>query len=85
MAGSGVLPGTRSWLLAVKLNTFLNSIVVVPEERNEQIKFAELLNEFQREIGIITKLNKSVEHQKRGLMQKLLTGEWRSSRTSNRM
>jgi len=44
---------------------------------NEQIKIAETLNSAQDEITLLKKLSEKYKKQKRGLMQKLLTGEWR--------
>lgn len=36
----------------------------------------EILDEISKEINYLNKLKQSFERQKRGLMQKLLTGEW---------
>lgn len=43
----------------------------------EQKRIAETLNLAQREIDLLKKLAEKQKLQKRGLMQKLLTGEWR--------
>lgn len=43
----------------------------------EQEKIANLLDDFDREIKTIKQLCRSYQKQKRGLMQKLLTGKWR--------
>lgn len=43
----------------------------------EQKQIAETLNTAQREINTLKKLAEKYKIQKRGLMQKLLTGEWR--------
>jgi type I restriction enzyme S subunit len=43
----------------------------------EQKQIAETLNTAQQEINILKKLAEKYKTQKRGLMQKLLTGEWR--------
>lgn len=43
----------------------------------KQIKIAETLNTAQDEINILKKLSEQYKRQKQGLMQKLLTGEWR--------
>jgi type I restriction enzyme S subunit len=43
----------------------------------EQKRIAEMLNLAQREIELLKKLAEKQKLQKRGLMQKLLTGEWR--------
>ncbi len=44
---------------------------------SEQKRIAEILNTAQREIDLLKKLADKYKDQKRGLMQKLLTGEWR--------
>ncbi len=43
----------------------------------EQRKIAELLSLAQQEIDLLKKLSEKYKSQKRGLMQKLLTGQWR--------
>ncbi|MCG9967346.1 restriction endonuclease subunit S [Pelotomaculum terephthalicicum JT] len=43
----------------------------------QQQKIADVLNTAQQEINILKKLADSYRKQKRGLMQKLLTGQWR--------
>ncbi len=43
----------------------------------EQRKIAELLSVAQQEIDLLKKLSEKYKTQKRGLMQKLLTGQWR--------
>lgn len=43
----------------------------------EQTKIAEILNTAKREIDLLKKLAESYRIQKRGLMQKLLNGDWR--------
>lgn len=43
----------------------------------EQARIAEILNTAKREIDLLKKLAESYRLQKRGLMQKLLSGEWR--------
>jgi len=53
-----------------------NLIVPVPAPE-EQKRIAETLNLAQREIELLKKLAEKQKLQKRGLMQKLLTGEWR--------
>lgn len=44
---------------------------------NAQRNIAEVLNVMQQEINILKQLAEKYKLQKRGLMQKLLTGEWR--------
>lgn len=55
---------------------FLNFQVAMPS-LNEQIKIAEALGFAQKEIEVLKTLAVNYKEQKRGLMQKLLTGEWR--------
>ena len=43
----------------------------------EQKRIADLLDKFDQEIRILRELKNSYQRQKQGLMQKLLTGEWR--------
>jgi type I restriction enzyme S subunit len=44
---------------------------------NEQHKITEVLFSAQQEIDLLKQLLSKYQTQKRGLMQKLLTGEWR--------
>ena len=44
---------------------------------DEQEKIAETLSAARREIGLLKLLADKYKTQKRGLMQKMLTGEWR--------
>lgn len=69
--------GTLIERMAVKIDTFLSSKILLPEDINEQTKIAEILNTAKREIDLLKKLAESYRIQKRGLMQKLLSGEWR--------
>ncbi len=55
---------------------FLNSKILLPS-LVEQKQIAETLNIAQKEINLLKQLAKKYKAQKRGLMQKLLTGEWR--------
>ena len=48
---------------------------VPPLDRQRAV--ARFLNESQREIELLRRLTQTYQSQKRGLMQKLLTGEWR--------
>lgn len=50
-------------------------VSIPPLER--QKKIAETLNTVKEEIGLLKKQTETYRKQKRGLMQKLLTGEWR--------
>lgn len=48
-----------------------------PKDEVQQIKIAEILNTAKREIDLFKSLAISYRVQKRGLMQKLLSGEWK--------
>lgn len=64
--------GTR---LSLKLNTLKQLAVEIPE-MDEQKRIAEALNTAKQEIGVLRALVEQYRIQKRGLMQKLLSGEW---------
>lgn len=64
----GLLNITKSDFFGIKL--FLPS-----QEQQKKIKSA--LNSAQHEIGLLKQLAEKYKIQKRGLMQKMLTGEWR--------
>jgi type I restriction enzyme S subunit len=55
----------------------LGSIPIPIPSLEKQRKVAEILNTAKQEINILEKLADKYRTQKRGLMQKLLTGEWR--------
>jgi type I restriction enzyme, S subunit len=67
--------GTRS-----KLNKseMLQIEVLAPENPEEQKKIGELMNLTQEEINLLETVKASIMNQKKGLMQKLLTGEVRT-------
>jgi type I restriction enzyme S subunit len=44
---------------------------------DEQKVIAAILDDAEREVGLLRKYRDALHHQKRGLMQKLLTGQWR--------
>lgn len=44
---------------------------------DEQAAIAVILDEAEREIGMLRQFSEALKNQKRGLMQKLLTGQWR--------
>ena len=45
-------------------------------EKEEQLKIIKILDTVQEEINLLKKLADQYRTQKRGLMQKLLSGEW---------
>ncbi|MGA9671281.1 MAG: hypothetical protein WBQ94_18870, partial [Terracidiphilus sp.] len=55
---------------------FLNSKVRMPD-RKTQDRMAKILSDADLELSLAKKRQSALSHQKRGLMQKLLTGEWR--------
>ena len=62
-------------LLNVTAGDFFNLQLQIPEI-DEQKKIAFLLNNCDHEISLLQKQLNAHRKQKRGLMQKLLTGEW---------
>ena len=58
------------------MDNLLNSIIELPE-LDQQAKIVEQLSLIQKDIGLNKKLLNQYKLQKQGLMQKLLTGEWR--------
>ena len=65
-------------LLNLNVDDFFGCKVPVPPV-SEQKKIAAILTDAKREIALLEKEIDAVSRQKRGLMQKLLTGEWRVS------
>ena len=61
----------------IKLGTLQSLEIVVPPT-DEQKRIAHTLNTAQQEITLLKKLANQYRTQKRGLMQKLLSGEWHS-------
>ncbi|MCF1440023.1 MAG: restriction endonuclease subunit S, partial [Shewanella sp.] len=57
---------------------FSNIKVLLPS-LEEQQKISETLSSAQQEINLLKQLSEQYRKQKRGLMQKLLTGEWRAN------
>lgn len=69
--------GTLIERMAVKLDAFLLLDIYTPEDQAEQERIAETLNTAQQEIDLLKQFIEKYKTQKRGLMQKLLTGTWR--------
>ena len=67
-------------LLNLNAADFFSCKVPVPPIE-EQRRIAEVLTEAKAEISLLETRLKALQRQKRGLMQKLLTGEWRVSRS----
>ena len=60
----------------ISIPDFLSIKVPVPP-LNEQREIAGILTICQQEIDLLKQLTEKYKTQKRGLMQKMLTGEWR--------
>jgi type I restriction enzyme S subunit len=69
--------GTLIERMAVKLDAFLLIEILLPESLNEQRKIGRLLRAAREEIDLLKKKLDAYRQQKHGLMQKLLTGQWR--------
>jgi len=65
--------GTRK---ALRFSALAGMEVDLPS-RTDQERIASILDESRREIGLLQAQLKMLRRQKRGLMQKLLTGKWR--------
>ncbi|SPD63251.1 conserved protein of unknown function [Cupriavidus taiwanensis] len=63
-------------LLNIRPDEFMGATVPLPPLK-EQERIAAVLDEAQREIELLTKSLSALRQQKRGLMRKLLTREWR--------
>ena len=74
--------GTLIERMAVKLDAFLLTEILLPETIEEQRKIAILLDSAKKEILLLKKQANAYRRQKRGLMQQLLTGQWRIKKIS---
>lgn len=75
--GAIVKTGVRNnGLLNIRPEEFMNVVVPIPPF-NQQKQIAATLNTARQEIDLLIKQAEAYRRQKRGLMQKLLTGEWR--------
>jgi type I restriction enzyme S subunit len=63
--------------MAVKLDAFLLLKIRVPSDLSLQKEISDTLSSAQQEIELLKQLADKYKAQKRGLMQKLLTGQWR--------
>lgn len=71
-----MVEGTLVERMAVKIDTFLSCHIYVPSSKEKQKEIAHVLNLSKQEISLLKKTLEQYRSQKRGLMQKLLTGEW---------
>jgi type I restriction enzyme, S subunit len=62
--------------LSLKFPQFAAIKIVLPKV-DRQVRIATTLRHYQNEIDVLKRQISAFERQKRGLMQKLLTGEWR--------
>lgn len=69
--------GTLVERMAVKVDMFLNFEIEIEEDNEKQKAVSEVLTTLIREISLLKKQLEQYKLQKQGLMQKLLTGEWR--------
>lgn len=69
--------GTLIERMSVKLKTFLTTEILHPTDTKVQNDIASLLNIAIEEITLMKEIAEKYKAQKRGLMQKLLTGQWR--------
>jgi len=72
-----VSPGGAGRNRVLNKNDFLKLSVFIPQNINEQRKVAAVLNGLDNEIKYFIKILKLFKQQKKGLMQKLLTGKIR--------
>jgi type I restriction enzyme S subunit len=68
--------GTGSTVKGIKGRRLHVMKITVPDI-GEQIKIAEILNTVDEKLNLLVKQKKQTQQLKKGLMQKLLTGEWR--------
>lgn len=73
---STMVEGTLVERMAVKIDTFLNCHIYVPNSQEEQKRIGQVLNLSKKEIDLLKNTLEQYRIQKHGLMQKLLTGEW---------
>lgn len=64
-------------LLNMATEDFFNMLLFYPKDLKEQQKIAEILNKSDKEIQILNSKLEKLKKQKKGLMQKLLTGQIR--------
>ncbi len=65
-------------LLNIRPDEFMGTTVPLPP-LSEQQQMAEILNAARKEIDLLKRQLAALKEQKRGLMQKLLTGQWRQT------
>ena len=63
--------------ISITNKTFLSNSLLLPTDLKEQKALAGFVELVKREIRLLERQVEAYQRQKRGLMQKLLTGEWR--------
>jgi type I restriction enzyme S subunit len=63
--------------IAITNKTFLSKALHMPVDEKAQRTVAEFVYTAREEIDLLKQLAEKYKTQKRGLMQKMLTGEWR--------
>ncbi|WP_140987202.1 restriction endonuclease subunit S [Asticcacaulis tiandongensis] len=66
--------------IAITNTRFLEGSLLLPMDHEEQVAIAEVIDASRAEVDLIEAEINALQKQKRGLMQKLLTGEWRVQR-----
>ncbi len=64
-------------LLNMSTEDFFNMLLLYPKDLKEQQKIADILNKSEKEIQLLNSKLEKLKEQKKGLMQKLLTGKIR--------
>ena len=82
--GALVNTGIRTnGLLNISPDTFMKVTIPLPKPE-KQIQIASILNTAEKEIDLLKKQLDAYRRQKRGIVQKLLTGQWRVKITEER-
>jgi type I restriction enzyme S subunit len=63
--------------MTFNLDWFLSESVLIPPTQAEQVRIADVLRTCDAEIGVLQQQLDALKTQKKGLMQKLLTGQVR--------
>lgn len=63
--------------IAITNATFVSKSLFLPQDEDEQKIISDAIETSRGEIALLNKLTSQYQTQKRGLMQRLLTGEWR--------
>lgn len=69
--------GTNQRRRKAPVDAFVKAVFTMPADSGERQAIADVLDTAQREIDLLKQLREQVQTQKRGLMQRLLTGQIR--------